>query len=244
MIVTVVIVIMDIIHVNMDIDNLGDDKMKNQRTPIIIGIVIAIIILIGIIITSTVKPISKEKTKSEENKFATYLTNFEKSNYESTIVYSLENGNGNYSMETYYYRDEIEKYYISQDNERIVYKYNDYKNKKIYVKEPNNYTTISLENKSNHELLVRILKESKVKKKEGNTFLLKANINEIKKFMDGFHDIDNNAILYKDKNKYEIYVVINKENISSVIIKETEKDIGINYTFTNINQIESIDLPK
>ena len=71
------------------------------------------------------------------------------------------------------------------------------------------------------------------------------NLNEIKKFMDGFHDIDNNAILYKDKNKYEIIVVTKNNNISSIIIEEKENnDKNIIYTFDKIGEIPEIKLPK
>ena len=63
------------------------------------------------------------------------------------------------------------------------------------------------------------------------------NLNEIKKFMDSFHDIDNNAILYKDKNKYEIIVVTKNNNISNIIIKEKEDDSkNMIYTFDKIGE--------
>ena len=89
--------------------------MKNKKITITIGIIVSlIIILLGVIALSIIKPETPKKEKTEKDKFSSYLENFKTANYKAELVYyseSPEIENVNHVLLTYYYLNDIEKYY-------------------------------------------------------------------------------------------------------------------------------------
>lgn len=178
-------------------------------------------------------------TKKQENKFSTYLNNFQNSNYQASLVYYTESEKlegVKHSLVTYNYRNSIEEYYIENDKEKRTYQYNDYKKIKKYKNTTENYYQLmSLENQSNQELLIQLLKKAKIKSQSEDTFTLETSKKNIKKFLEEFQKIDEKALKYSESVEYEIIVVTKNNNISNIIIKEKENnDKNIIYTFDKI----------
>ena len=224
--------------------------MKNKKITITIGIIVSlIIILLGVMTLSIIKPETPKKEKTEKDKFSSYLENFKTANYKAELVYyseSPEIENINHVLLTYYYLNDIEKYYYLQENTEEVNQYNDYKNKQKYEKEPDdNYKTTDLTSKSNHQLLVNLLNKAKTTKQDNTAYTLEVSRKKIKQFLEEFHKIADKALKYSESAEYEIIVATENNNISNIIIKEKEDDSkNIIYTFDKIGEISEIQLPK
>lgn len=224
------------------------DFMKNKKISVLIEIIIILILILSsIIILSVIKPSNTEKAKKQENKFSTYLNNFKSSNYQASLVFYTESEElegVKHSLVTYNYRNSIEEYYIENDKEKRTYQYNDYKKIKKYKNTTENYYQLmSLENQSNQELLMQLLKKAKIKSQSEDTFTLEASKKNIKKFLEEFQKIDEKALKYSESVEYEIIVVTKNNNISNIIIKEKENsDKNIIYTFDKIGEIPEIKI--
>ncbi len=214
-----------------------------MKKKIIIILSVILVVLIGIILLILLQ---NNNTAKKDISIETYITNFENATYHTELAYyAIIEKDATHSVIEYNYHNDIEEYFYKDDNnKKINTHYNDYQNKKNYIKDGNGFVSTNLEVKSHKELLIDLLKNSKVKRKDGNAYTLEEQENSIKNFLTEFHKHDKNSLSYTPGADYEIIVVTKSNNISSIIItkKKTEEDVI--YTFDNINQVETITLPK
>ena len=209
--------------------------------------IILVIVLIGIILFSLLQA-KKEETNEviNENDFLVATRNFEKASYHAELVYYVEikeEKEINHSAKEYNFNNNIEEYFYEDQNKKEMTQYNDYNKQEKYRKEIENYKKSKLKEKSHKDLLIELLKESKVKQQDGESYRLEISNQTIKNYITEFHKHDKNSITYQEKEKYEVMVIVKNLNITSIMIKEKNSDKDIVYQFDKINEIPSIELP-
>ncbi len=223
----------------------GVEIMKNRNVGYI-TIIIIVIVLIGIILFSLLQNKKNYKTDKviNENTFSNAMKQFEKASYQTKLVYYIDSKEDiHHNFIQYNFNNNIEEYFYEEQNKKEVTQYNDYNNQEKYIQGIENYKKEKLEEQSHHELLLKLLKKSKVKKQDGEAFILEVSNQTMNDYLTEFHKHDKESMTYQESAEYELMVIVKNSNITSIMISTKESNQDIVYTFDKINEIEDIKLP-
>lgn len=220
--------------------------MKSKRLFMLIIIVLLLVCSIFFIFSHILvsKKENGQNTKANQDILNNAIQLFKKANYQATLSYSVNDDKlpeVNSKVLYYRYRDGIEEYFGGEKS----YLYIDFNNKKKYEIDKGKLKIKKTSILSHSELLIDLLKSSKINRFDENTFELKVDSKLVEKYINNFSEHDSTIISYDSNADYFMIVNIKEKDIFYVaIVDQNHKENNIVIQFDSINQIQNITLPK
>lgn len=214
-----------------------------------IGIIVIIIILLGTVALTLLIMNNNESNSSKKystSEFKVALEKLKQDNYNVELVYYIESPeieDIHHKFIEYDYNGKIEKYYYGTEDSKFVGYYNDYQGMKKYDIVGNNFTTNDFNYLSHKDMLVYLLKDSKVKN-ESNRYYCRLDKDKVKTYLEELNKHDSNSLKYNNSVTYEADISIKDSTILSIIIREKDSDKDVVYKFSKFGEIETILLPN